>query len=59
MLFGKKDNDKEPEYMGNIWGWKLSYLSLVLIDIMLGLMSARHCYLEKHPEERVKIEENR
>ncbi len=52
----KRDTgDNEEKYMGNIWGWKISWMSLVLIVFMLGLMAARKCYLDNHPEEQIEL----
>ena len=33
--------------MGNIWGWKVSFLSLALILFMIALMGMRYCYLKQ------------
>ena len=50
-------DDWDGEYIGNIWGWKFSFLALALI-ILLGItMLARQCYLEEHPKEEKIIQE--
>ncbi len=43
------DQKKPPtdEYLGNIWGWKFSLFSALLILLLLGLMIARWLYLGK------------
>ncbi|NND08102.1 MAG: hypothetical protein HKN87_17110 [Saprospiraceae bacterium] len=41
----QNDTDETDGYLGNIWGWKISYLSLGLIVFMLTVMMARKCYL--------------
>ena len=39
---GAKDNGKKPledeEYIGNVFGWKYSYIGLGIILLFLGLM---------------------
>ncbi|MDH3650406.1 MAG: hypothetical protein OEQ53_12040 [Saprospiraceae bacterium] len=44
MMEDKKSDD---EYMGNIWGWKISFLSLALLLVMLSIMGMRYCYLQQ------------
>ncbi len=46
----KDDSPAEDEYWGNMWGWKLSYLGLALIVLMLGLMGVRKCQLDEASE---------
>ncbi len=52
----KKDEKKtlwdewDGEYIGNIWGWKNSYIGLVIISLMLALMIYRHATIEAVPE---------
>ncbi len=41
----RKDPFDGP-YVGNIWGWKLSLIGLVLIVLMVGLMVYRHYALD-------------
>ncbi len=43
----KKDASEDTVYWGNMWGWKLSYLGLALILILLGLMWMRKCQLDE------------
>ncbi len=50
MPFKLPDND---EYLGNMWGWKVSYWSLAFIVLVFTVMVARSCYLEKNPQDRV------
>ena len=51
----KKDNlkgaleDADDEYIGNIWGWKFSFISLGIIVAMLLLMLYRYSVVIKHP----------
>lgn len=35
-------DDWDGEYLGNIWGWKISIYGLILIVAVLGLMIYRH-----------------
>ncbi len=51
-----KDDEQPPqsdpmdgEYIGNIWGWKLSFISLGIILGMMGLMLLRYLTMEKPP----------
>lgn len=66
----KKENPlfKDPfdgEYIGNIWGWKYTFIGLAIILFFLGLMVYRHYTLgvafggEGDPEktEIMKMEE--
>lgn len=41
------NNDDEPieDYSRNIWGWKFSMFSLVLLLMMSGIMGYRHFVL--------------
>jgi len=56
MLFMKKSKDEQQqakrdpmdgEYIGNIWGWKLSFISLGIILGMMGLMLVRYLTMDK------------
>jgi len=41
----KDRDDRDPfdgEYIGNIWGWRISFIGLALIVVMGGLMVYRH-----------------
>jgi predicted MFS family arabinose efflux permease len=37
----------EDQYIGNIWGWKLSFVSLGIIVAMLLLMGIRYLTMNK------------
>ena len=48
----KNDPSKDPfdgEYIGNIWGWKFSFMGLALIVGLVVLMAYRHAQLEDAP----------
>lgn len=48
----EKPSDSEEEYIGNIWGWKFSFISLGIIVAMLLLMWYRYATMEQHhPQE--------
>jgi len=47
----RKDFKDEQGYVGNIWGWKFSLFSLILILVMLSVMGIRYCYLEQSSQE--------
>ncbi len=36
----------DSEYLGNIWGWKISYIGLVVIVLMTGIMAYRYFVLD-------------
>jgi hypothetical protein len=41
----EKEEKRDPfdgEYIGNIWGWKFSYLSLIIILVIAALMLVRY-----------------
>ena len=52
--------EQKDEYLGNIWGWKTSFMGLGLIVIMLGLMWFRSCQVAenqiKEPTEQIEGE---
>ncbi len=53
----KESPDQKPPfsdtgYVGNVWGWKFSYLSLVIILVTLAAVLARYCYVKTHYPER-------
>ena len=50
------DQDDEDVYWGNMWGWKISYLGLALIVILLALMGWRKCQVDTQEKTNVKIE---
>ncbi len=39
----------DSEYIGNIWGWKFSFISLGIIVAMLLLMFYRYSLINKQP----------
>lgn len=39
--------NNESEYMGNIWGWKFSFVSLGIIVAMILLMGIRYLTMDK------------
>ena len=48
--------EQKDEYLGNIWGWKTSFLGLGLILMMLGLMWWRSCQIKQAPaEENIEL----
>jgi hypothetical protein len=44
-----RDNHTDPEekYIGNIWGWKFSFISLAIILFFFLLMGMRYTYLKQ------------
>jgi hypothetical protein len=59
-----QDNDKRQEeqheehpfrYVGNMWGWKFSYVSLGIILFFIGFIALRHWMLDI-PYDPSKIE---
>lgn len=48
--YSKATESEDPRYVGNIWGWKFSYFSAILILALLLLMAYRYAQLP--PEER-------
>ena len=44
-----KENRSDPEgkYIGNIWGWKFSLISLAIILFFFLLMGMRYTYLKQ------------
>jgi predicted MFS family arabinose efflux permease len=51
---GKAAQSEDPHYVGNIWGWRFSYFSLILILAMLALMLYRYAQL---PPDQRKFQE--
>jgi len=44
-----KEEKRDPldgEYIGNIWGWRLSLIGLVVLAFFLGLIAYRHYALD-------------
>ena len=51
----KEDQENpESEYIGNIWGWKFSFISLGIIVAMLLLMLFRYNINKNHPPRQNK-----
>ena len=46
MLKNKHEEKHDGEYLGNIWGWKISYVGLVLILLFLALIAYRHITMD-------------
>jgi len=45
----QEEEKKDPfdgEYIGNIWGWRLSLISAVMIVGLLGIVAYRHYALD-------------
>lgn len=42
--------DEEAEYIGNIWGWKFSWISLAIILGTIGLMMVRYYTMDDPPD---------
>ncbi len=42
--------DRETEYMGNIWGWKFSWISLAIILATIALMVVRYYTMDDPPD---------
>jgi predicted MFS family arabinose efflux permease len=50
----------DGDYIGNIWGWKFSFIGLALLILLLGLMIYRHYALGVpigYPEDETQQEE--
>jgi len=51
----KLEFDEQEEYIGNIWGWKISFIGLAFILLMLAVMIGRYYYLvntgEYYPDQ--------
>lgn len=43
---GSEHQNEESQYIGNIWGWKFSWISLGIILFFLLLMGLRYQYLK-------------
>lgn len=48
--------NKEDQYIGNIWGWKFSWISLGIILFFISLAALRYGYL-KYTGEWEKVQE--
>lgn len=53
----RPSNEEEEEYLGNIWGWKFSFISLGIILFFLAFMVYRHLTLD--PEKVPDIPEGK
>jgi predicted MFS family arabinose efflux permease len=54
----QKEEKKDPfdgEYIGNIWGWRVSFIGLAVILFFVGLMIYRFQTLD--PSERGEFED--
>lgn len=59
MSKGKQEDRKDPydgEYIGNIWGWRNSFIGLGIILFMFGVLGIRALTMEPLPEEEQGIE---
>ncbi len=45
-----KAKSEEPEYLGNIWGWKFSLIGLALISFLILIVVIRWNNLEVKPD---------
>ncbi len=45
-IFKQKDDGK---YMGNVWGWKVSFLGGIVLSTLLAVMIYRHVTLGVAP----------
>ncbi|GEM_PF-3266444 len=43
-------SDDQPEYIGNIWGWKFSLISLAIILATMALMVLRYYTMDNPPD---------
>ena len=43
----RNENREEDDYMGNMWGWNLSWVGLVLLIVFGAIFVVRQC---THPE---------
>lgn len=50
----ERDEEIDKDYIGNIWGWKNSYISLIFIVIMCLLMWWRYEYVKEHNPDKLK-----
>ena len=69
MANNKRDDKPESpwdewdgEYIGNIWGWKWSFISLAIILSVVALMAYRHFTLTEEDrqqwEQRIQMEKD-
>ena len=45
-----ESQEEEPEYLGNIWGWKISFIGLALISFLIIVIVIRWNNLEVKPD---------
>jgi len=54
-----RDSEGEEEYLGNIWGWKVSFIGLGLLLFLIGLYAYRIHYhpqlIEEPPKDKIEI----
>ena len=54
--------NSDEEYLGNIWGWKFSFISLGIIVAMLLLMLYRYTVISNSPpssdKQKITIEKD-
>lgn len=54
-MFDQKDHSEE-DYIGNIWGWKWSFIALGFILFVLAIMFGRYTYLKSTGQYPLKVE---
>ena len=52
----KEDLEENPDYLGNIWGWKFSYISLAIIVVASIIALPRSCQYKESNTEAEQIE---
>lgn len=53
-----EDDLSNEDYMGNIWGWKFSFIGLFIILLFVGWLTYSHLYRDMPvPQDGEKIEE--
>lgn len=40
-----KQPTEDPRYTGNLWGWRFSFISLIIILFFVGMIVVRHWML--------------
>lgn len=55
-IFSDPPEADGQKYLGNIWGWKFSWISLAIILFFLGLMLARYAYMKSTGEWEQRTE---
>ena len=46
----------DGEYIGNIWGWKFSFISLGIILFAVALMAYRHWTIDPQIQQSPRVE---